>query len=166
MINFYLKLLTETYTNVYVYSTFFYPKLICSGYKGVCQWTHGIDIFSKRFLLFPVHLGVHWCLATVNVAEQRISYYDSLKKRNPTCLQTIQNYLVQKSKDLIESCAHWELVYCDDIPEQLNSYDCGMFVCMYARCLVQTNPLSFSQKEMAAIRRHVVLELLLKKLLP
>ena len=83
VINFYLKLLAQTFNDIYVYSTFFYPKLLSCGYNAVQQWTHGEDMFSKRLLLFPIHLSVHWCLVAVDVAEHCISYYDSLKKANP-----------------------------------------------------------------------------------
>ena len=162
VINFYLKLLAEAFDNIYVYSTFFYPKVLSCGYNAVQQWTHGEDIFSKRLLLFPIHLNIHWCLAVVDLAEHSISYYDSLKKANPVCLKTIHNYLVQHSSNRL---VNWKLVHHSDIPEQLNSSDCGVFVCMYARYLSYASPFSFSQMEMSSIRRHVALELFLKKLL-
>ena len=162
VINFYLKLLAEAFDNIYVYSTFFYPKVLSCGYNAVQQWTHGEDIFSKRLLLFPIHLNIHWCLAVVDLAEHSISYYDSLKKANPVCLKTIHNYLMQHSSNRL---VNWKLVHYSDIPEQLNSSDCGVFVCMYARYLSYASPFSFSQMEMSSIRRHVALELFLKKLL-
>ena len=162
VINFYLKLLAERFDDIYVYNTFFYPKLSSCGYNAVEQWTHGEDIFSKRLLLFPIHLNVHWCLAAVDLAEHSISYYDSLKKRNPLCLNTMYNYLVQHSSNCL---VNLKLVHHDNIPEQLNSSDCGVFVCMYARFLSYASPFSFSQIEMLSIRQHVALELFLKKLL-
>ena len=162
VINFYLKLLAQTFNDIYVYSTFFYPKLLSCGYNAVQQWTHGEDMFSKRLLLFPIHLSIHWCLVAVDVAEHCISYYDSLKKANPNCLKAIHNYLVQHSSNHSLS---WKQIHRSDIPEQLNSSDCGVFVCMYARCLSYASLLNFSQMEMSRIRRHVALELFLKKLL-
>ena len=158
----YLKLLAEAFDDIYVYSTFFYPKVLSCGYNAVQQWTHGEDIFSKRLLLFPIHLNIHWCLGAVDLAEHSISYYDSLKKPNPVCLKTIHNYLVQHSSN---RSVNWKLVHHSDIPKQLNSSDCGMFVCMYARYLSYASPFIFSQMEMSSIRRHVALELFLKKLL-
>ncbi len=54
-----------TFADVYVYSTFFYTKLFSSGHQRVQRWSKGVDIFSKRLLIFPVHLQAHWCLAAV-----------------------------------------------------------------------------------------------------
>ena len=119
-------------------------------------------IFSKRLLLFPIHLNIHWCLTAVDLAKHSIRYYNSLKKANPVCLETINNYLVQHSSNCL---VNWKLLYQTDIPEKFNSSDCGVFVCMYARYLSYASPFSFSQMEMSIIRQHVALELFLKKLL-
>ena len=162
VINFYLKLLAQTFNDIFVYSTFFYPKLLSCGYNAVQQWTHGEDTFSKRLLLFPINVSIHWCLVAVDVAEHCISYYDSLKKANPNWLKAIHNYLVQYSSNHSVS---WKQIHHSDIPEQLNSSDCGVFVCMYTRYLSYASSLNFSQMEMSRIRWHVALELFLKKLL-
>ena len=45
-------------------STQFYePKYKKEGYQAVRRWNKRVDIFGKRFLLIPVHLVNHWCLA-------------------------------------------------------------------------------------------------------
>lgn len=36
-----------------------------------------VDLFSKSILLVPVHLEVHWCLVTADVASKKICLYDS-----------------------------------------------------------------------------------------
>lgn len=43
------------------------------------------DIFAYDKVLLPVHLGVHWCLAVINIKERRTEYYDSLGGSNDTC---------------------------------------------------------------------------------
>lgn len=34
-------------------------------------------MFSKRLLLIPLHLEIHWSLITVDVSKQNINFYDS-----------------------------------------------------------------------------------------
>jgi sentrin-specific protease 1 len=68
VINFYMNLLMERgshegYPRVYSFNTFFYPKLMSGGHAAVRRWTKQVDLFSYDFVLIPVHLGVHWCLA-------------------------------------------------------------------------------------------------------
>jgi len=48
---------------VYSFSTFFYPKLISGGHQSVRRWTKQVDLFSYDYVIVPVHLGMHWCLA-------------------------------------------------------------------------------------------------------
>jgi len=48
---------------VYSFSTFFYPKLMSGGHQAVRRWTKQVDLFSFDYILVPVHLGMHWCLA-------------------------------------------------------------------------------------------------------
>ena len=124
-----------------------------------------MDIFSKRLLLIPVHLQDHWCLAAVKIADRRISYFDSLGKPNFTCLHAIMEYLSQQSESKKLNLVEWYGVHCKDIPQQHNSYDCGVFVCMYGRCLAADSHFSFDQEDMPNIRKHIALELMSKTLI-
>ena len=152
-----MNLIAEKFTDVYAYSTFFYQKLSGSGHQGVQRWSKRVDILSKRLLIIPVHLPAHWCLAAVKVANRQILYFDSLRNTNFTCLHLIMEYLSLQSEsnskklNLIE----WQGVHCKDIPQQDNSHDCGVFVCMYGRCLAADIHFNFSQEDMPNIRKHM-----------
>lgn len=68
VVNFYFNLLQdrsgqEGLPSIYVFNTFFYPTLMKFGHSRLKRWTKQVDIFSKDFVLVPVHLGMHWCLA-------------------------------------------------------------------------------------------------------
>lgn len=39
--------------------------------------TRQVDLFSKRLLLVPIHLEVHWCLVAANNIKKKICLYDS-----------------------------------------------------------------------------------------
>ena len=160
VINFYMHLIMERFGDVFVYNTFFYLKLLNHGFHAVCNWHKEVDKFSKRLLIFPVHLEecAHWCLAVGDVAKKQVLYFDSLNKRNLTCLKVLSNYLQELSGETYSTMQY------KNIPIQTNSYDCGIFTCMYARCLAENTAFCFSQQDTPAIRRHMVLELLYKTL--
>ena len=168
VINFYMNLIMERFSDVYTYSTFFYPKLRRDGYKAVCRWNKGVSIFTKRLLMLPVYLeeGAHWCLAAVNVAEKTITYFDSLKNDNSACLQVLRQYLTQESyaQGLEFHPEVWHSIHQKDIPVQTNSFDCGVFVCMYALHLAEDVPFEFTQDDMSDIRRLIAFQLLSTKL--
>ena len=68
IINFYMNLLMErgereNKPKVYAFNTFFYPKITSGGQAAVKRWTRRVDVFAQDYILVPVHLGMHWCLA-------------------------------------------------------------------------------------------------------
>ena len=73
VVNFYFNLIksrSESDSNlpkVHVFNTFFYPKIMKTGHAGVKRWTRKVDIFSMDVILIPVHLGMHWCLAVIDL---------------------------------------------------------------------------------------------------
>ena len=165
VVNAYFKLIsTATNGDVFAFSTFFYSKLASCGCEAVQRWTRGTNVLHNRLLLFPIHLGMHWCLASVNPAKQQISYYDSLQGCNTACMRNLQRYIEQISLGTQYSDCKWDCSTCKDTPEQLNSSDCGVFVCALARCLAANQPFSFVQNDIPNIRKQIVLELLLAKL--
>ena len=162
-----MKIIAETNVDVYIYSTFFYPKLVGFGFDAVCRWTKETDLFGKRILLVPVHLGTHWCLAAINIAEKQISYYDSLYGDNLDCLEMLRQYVIKKSSQCLSSTdSEWYFSTCKSVPQQTNNSDCGVFVCQIARCLATKTSFNFKQCDIPKIRRKMVLELLQQKLLP
>ena len=53
----------EGFAKVHAFNTFFYQKVMGQGHSSVRRWTRQVDIFAKDYLLVPVHLGMHWCMA-------------------------------------------------------------------------------------------------------
>ena len=165
IINFYLKLISESQNDVQVFSSFFYTKLVAAGVDGVSHWMKDttVNLLNKRLLLVPVHQGTHWCLATVNLEHHEICYYDSMKGTNGTCLKLLKEYMMSLS--YLQTNNRWSVVFPQNIPHQTNHSDCGVFVCMYARQLAYSRPFNFSLEDITKIRRHMIIELLFKKLL-
>ncbi|KAG7520911.1 sentrin-specific protease 1-like [Solea senegalensis] len=175
VINFYMNLLVErskdpSLPSVNTFNTFFYPKLRRSGYTAVRRWTKKTDIFSKDILLVPVHLGVHWCLSVVDFRKKAIMYFDSMGGNNDKACQDLFEYLQEESKDKkgkkLETSG-WTLCSrkANEIPQQMNGSDCGMFTCKYADYITKDKPITFTQKHMPYFRRRMVWEIVNHKLL-
>ncbi|KAK3919045.1 Sentrin-specific protease 1 [Frankliniella fusca] len=173
VINFYMNLLIErgksdNYPSVHAFNTFFFPKLSGSGYDSLKRWTRKVDIFSHDFILVPIHRGMHWCMAIINMKEKVICYYDSMDGRFPQCADALLNYLQKESMDKKKQpfdTAGWKKEHAENIPQQNNGSDCGMFACMYAEYVSRNAPISFTQDDMPYFRRKVVYEILKAKLL-
>ncbi|KAF9187300.1 hypothetical protein BGZ50_002012 [Haplosporangium sp. Z 11] len=62
----------ELSRNTYIFNSFFYQRLLAkpgkgmsSSYDSIKSWTNKIDLFSKKFIIVPIHENVHWYLAII-----------------------------------------------------------------------------------------------------
>ncbi|KAM7404737.1 hypothetical protein PAMP_012057 [Pampus punctatissimus] len=164
VINFYMNLLVErskdpNLPTVNTFNTFFYPKLRSSGYSAVRRWTKKMDIFSKDILLVPVHLGVHWCLSVVDFRKKAVMYFDSMGGNNDEACTILFEYLQQESKDKKGKeldTSGWSLhsKKRNEIPQQMNGSDCGMFTCKYADYITKDKSITFTQVTTISINKE------------
>ncbi|XP_058512085.1 sentrin-specific protease 1 isoform X2 [Ochotona princeps] len=175
IINFYMNMLMERskekgLPSVHAFNTFFFTKLKTAGYQAVKRWTKKVDVFSVDILLVPIHLGVHWCLAVVDFRKKSITYYDSMGGVNTEACRTLLQYLKQESVDKKRKefdTNGWQLFSkrSQEIPQQMNGSDCGMFACKYADCITKDRPINFTQQHMPYFRKRMAWEILHRKLL-
>ncbi|XP_043282341.1 sentrin-specific protease 1-like [Venturia canescens] len=160
VINNYLELISDEKT--YVMSSYFFPRLHVNGYEAVKRWTKKVNIFKYKKMIVPINLGNHWCLAVIDFVASNIVYYDSFGRENPKYLITLRNYLVEEAKNKGAGpiqIEEWSLVTKMNIPRQTNGYDCGVFVCLYAKHVIERKEMNFSQQEMPQKRRQIRREL-------
>ena len=172
------------YPKVHVFSTHFYSTLRDNGDNGfnkVKRWTKKaslflsspglsmphfpmapqlrlqIDLFTYKYVIVPVHLGMHWCCAVINFDQKRIEYYDSLRSKNDQCMKLLREYISKEHLDK-KNGQSFDLTgwtnftptvsqihifhlralvlfltppFLQDIPTQKNGFDCGVFACMF-----------------------------------
>ncbi|XP_043661122.1 uncharacterized protein LOC122625198 [Drosophila teissieri] len=170
VINFYMSLLTERSEKragelpaTYAMNTFFVPRLLQAGHAGVKRWTRKVDLFSKDIIPVPVHCnGVHWCMAIIHLRNKTIRYYDSMGKPNQPVLDALEKYLREESLDKRKQpfdTSGFVIESVQNIPQQLNGSDCGVFSCMFAEYITRDVPITFSQSEMLYFRKKMALEI-------
>ncbi|XP_034489618.1 sentrin-specific protease [Drosophila innubila] len=170
IINFYMNLITDRSQNkqgklpsVYAMNTFFIPRLLQNGHSAVKRWTRKVDLFSKDIIPVPVHVGgVHWCMAIIHMKNKTIRYYDSMGKPNQMVLNALETYLREESLDkrkLPFDTSDFKIENVQNVPQQTNGSDCGVFSCMFAEYITRNKPLNFSQEHMEYFRKKMVLEI-------
>ncbi|XP_061470700.1 sentrin-specific protease 1 [Rhineura floridana] len=175
IINFYMNMLMERskqrgFPTVHAFNTFFFTKLKTAGYQAVKRWTKKVDVFSVDILLVPIHLGVHWCLTVIDFRKKNITYYDSMGGTNSEACKILLQYLKQESLDKkrkeFDTNGWMQLnKRSQEIPQQMNGSDCGMFACKYADCIAKDKPINFTQQHMPYFRKRMIWEILHRKLL-
>ncbi|CAD2105555.1 sentrin-specific protease 1, putative [Plasmodium vinckei brucechwatti] len=183
IINFYLSMLQEyneagiksgvTYLpKMFTFSTFFFQSLNFNGsynYSKVARWTKRkkIDILEYDLILIPLHVGGnHWTLGAINIKDKHIKLYDSLNMPNRKFFEYMKRYIVDEVKDKKQiniDISPWTYnpsgLPEEGIPYQENGYDCGVFTCMFAKCLTFNRDFDFSQSDIKEIRLKMVYEI-------
>jgi len=175
IINVYMELITERSSikpnlpQVYSMNTFFFDTLKNRGYRAVRRWTKKVDLFEKDICFCPIHVNrIHWTLAIIDFRKKEISYLDSMGGGNTVCLKMLKSYLEEEHNDKKKQpydTSDWTLVNRhQEVPQQMNGSDCGVFACLFAEFIARDAKLSFSQSDIPILRKKIVLEILDSKL--
>lgn len=180
VVNGYLRLLqdeTACSGTHHVMSSFFLTKLTAGGqysYANVLRWTRGVDLRRLEAILFPVNVdNMHWILVIAHMREHRLDVYDSLGGEHEDTAHLLARFLdddcLDKVGGLFPSDAGqrpWHCRHLRAIPFQDNSFDCGVFVCMYARSVLLRRQLRMAPADVDDIRVMIASELLRSRVLP
>ncbi|XP_031119145.1 ubiquitin-like-specific protease ESD4 isoform X2 [Ipomoea triloba] len=124
---------------------------------------HFFNTFFYKSIFVPIHKEVHWCLAVINKKDEKFQYLDSLRGRDPCVMPILAKYFVDEVKDksgkLID-VSSWEQEFVEDLPEQQNGFDCGMFMIKYVDFYSRDKGLCFSQEHMPYFRLRTAKEIL------
>ncbi|GAA0158953.1 protease [Lithospermum erythrorhizon] len=178
VINVYLELLKERenrephkFLKCHFLNTFFYKKLIGGNggynFQAVRRWTTqrklGYCLFDCDKIFVPIHKEVHWCLAVINKKDQKFQYLDSLGGRDDKVMKVLAMYYVdevnEKTGNAID-VSSWQHEFVEDLPEQENGYDCGVFMIKYADFYSRGGGLHFKQEHMPYFRQRTAKEIL------
>ncbi|CCF73590.1 sentrin-specific protease 1 [Babesia microti strain RI] len=191
VINFYMSMLqieNDKYyaagkaPKCYIFNTFFFPSLTGSGrgynYSAVQRWTKRkkIDIFTVDILLVPVHVSeVHWALGVIDMraSGKQILMLDSLGgSGNELWFQVAKRYIKDEYKDkknknlLLDDWNFDHSRLPSELPLQENGYDCGVFMCQYAHCVVHQRRFDFTQQDIPSIRLLMAHEIMQGYIIP
>ncbi|CAH2054740.1 unnamed protein product [Thlaspi arvense] len=178
VINLYLVLLKERearepkkFLKCHFFNTFFFTKLVNSGtgynYGAVRRWTSmkklGYHLIDCDKIFIPIHMNIHWTLAVINIKDRKFQYLDSFKGREPRILDTLARYFVDEVRDKSEvevDVSQWRQEFVQDLPEQRNGFDCGMFMLKYLDFYSRGLDLCFTQEQMPYFRVRTAKEIL------
>jgi sentrin-specific protease 1 len=162
-----------------------FPSTLCTGllhidpkgtmgpyydYDFVYAWSTrapgNLDSLDK--IVFPLNIGnQHWVCMVAYPQRATIYFFDSLCS-NITTQQKYLGHILHYLQDEYfrvhgrRDERTWSLVCCDKTttPQQQNSSDCGVFVCLVTERLMRDLPLTFTAQDAVCARSHIALALL------
>ncbi|XP_055816090.1 probable ubiquitin-like-specific protease 2A isoform X2 [Solanum dulcamara] len=146
------------------------PSRPCEGraaFLRVRRWATKVDLFGKDFIFIPVNFSLHWSLIVichpgevVTFREEEmekssrvpcILHMDSIRGSHKGLKNLIQSYLLEEWKerhkevgeDVARKFSRFPFVRLE-LPQQGNSFDCGLFLLHYVELFLEQAPVNFS----------------------
>ncbi|XP_073013301.1 probable ubiquitin-like-specific protease 2B isoform X2 [Typha latifolia] len=138
-----------------------------AAFLRVRKWTRKVNIFEKDYIFIPVNFNLHWSLlvichpgeiATFGDGDLKespkvpcILHMDSIKGSHSGLKNIIQSYLWEEWKERHpefpddNSAEFLNLRFVSlELPQQENSFDCGLFLLHYVELFLQDAPIAFN----------------------
>ena len=180
VINTYLKLLNNHNNDVFMYETQFHEAFIEGGFERVQNYYRRQDVLQEKEnvlsfneIFIPVHHGCHWFLIIFNgkelVSFDPFNYPGTDGKKKQELLENnrmfhmniLTNLKNNYLRPLFQKYNHqWEDITIrvqlpPEIPAQENGHDCGVFLLMFAKCLLLKLNFDFATEDMIHIRDDI-----------
>ena len=161
IINSYFDLLTKNCkTKCFALSSFSFLKSRTS--SKLSKWYAKNKDDNYDFYLLPIfdEIKNHWSLIIINTQKRCILHYDPLFESSIDLIRTVKNEMSNLFVQL-KNIKNWANSNKQNltIPKQNNSYDCGVFICLFGRYVGQSKPTDFSQQDILQFRKHMELEI-------
>ncbi|OVA10811.1 Peptidase C48 [Macleaya cordata] len=138
-----------------------------AAFQRVRKWTRKVNLFEKDYIFIPVNFNLHWSLIVichvgevVNLEDEEtddshkvpcILHMDSIKGSHKGLKNLVQSYLweewkerqAESSEDLSSKFLNLRFVPLE-LPQQENSFDCGLFLLHYVESFLEKAPVNFS----------------------
>lgn len=128
------------------------------------------DILDSEVIFCPSLHADHWCLVVVYPAIKRMVYLDSLfrgmgARRAFECVGNFIACAIQLNGQKY-GVDEWDFftIPTNDIEQQLNSVDCGVFVVKWAQNIAEGRVIDFKQRHINDFRYSLILDIAENKL--
>ncbi|GAA6054994.1 hypothetical protein JCM3770_000483 [Rhodotorula araucariae] len=148
----------------FVFNTNFFTWYGDHGFAKVKRWTRRFDTFDKDIIIVPInHNNNHWCCAAINIKLKRFEYYDSFGTPAEFVYARLRDWLAEEHRNRKKSeidLSDWTNYWLEDVPQQNNISDCGVFTCMFMESLSrEVDFFDFTQKNMPYLRNKMILQI-------
>ncbi|XP_039161677.1 probable ubiquitin-like-specific protease 2B isoform X5 [Eucalyptus grandis] len=138
-----------------------------AAFLRVRKWTRKLNLFDKDYIFIPVNFNLHWSLIVICHPGEAASFRDEDSRQSPKvpCIlhmdsikgshdglkNLVQSYLWEEwkergnktSEDISSKFTNLRFVALE-LPQQENSFDCGLFLLHYLECFLEEAPRTFN----------------------
>jgi len=124
------------------------------------------DWLEFDHLLIPIYYEDHWFLLLVNILSRTANVFNSFEtsKREKKQVKIILDYMDKHSDNNDDDRVNWTVNY-NHKHKQDNTYDCGVYVCMFARSIIFKIKQDIEKQHVTSYREWMKNEIIEGKLL-
>ncbi|XP_024633749.1 probable ubiquitin-like-specific protease 2B isoform X4 [Medicago truncatula] len=138
-----------------------------AAFQRVRKWTRKVNLFEKDYIFIPVNFNLHWSLIVICHPGEVINndkeldnalkvpcilHMDSIKGNHSGLKNLLQSYLWEEWKERHKEASEEDFSALFSnlrflplaLPQQENSYDCGLFLLHYLELFLAEAPLTFN----------------------
>ncbi|CAJ2641114.1 unnamed protein product [Trifolium pratense] len=138
-----------------------------AAFLRVRKWTRKVSLFEKDYIFIPVNFNLHWSLIVICHPGELVNYndkelgnslkvpcilhMDSIKGNHSGLKNLLQSYLWEEWKERHkDACEDLSARFSNlrflplALPQQENSFDCGLFLLHYLELFLAEAPLTFN----------------------
>ena len=176
IINAYLTLVSEKFSDIFIFDTFFHTSLEENGFNSSRSYVKRNPFTANKWLI-PVNFqNCHWILLHANIenillGKVVLDIYDSAINMDfeyDIEVEEIRKYIIFMHEKYVQSkLSKLNIVLrnvSNTLPQQQTRYDCGAFLLGYALCLSGMKEIQFTQASIDQFRPNMKHEFRRKKL--
>ena len=176
IINAYLTLVSEKFSDIFIFDTFFHTSLEENGFNSSRSYVKRNPFTANKWLI-PVNFqNCHWILLHANIenillGKVVLDIYDSAINMDFEYyieVDEIRKYIIFMHEKYVQSkLSKLNIVLrnvSNTLPQQQTRYDCGAFLLGYALCLSGMKEIQFTQASIDQFRPNMKHEFRRKKL--
>lgn len=163
----FLKSKLHTKPNIFLHTNFYTlleKKLPVDNYLKNKVNHHTSSFFDVDKVFIPVNIDqMHWALVVINVEKQIIEFYDSMGSGGAEIMTNISGFVEMEYEKKYNSSLPqmWRKKNMSrTIPQQTNSWDCGVFMIAFMDMLSVGDILNFSQQHINHFRERIQLSII------
>ncbi|KAL0557811.1 hypothetical protein IC582_006362 [Cucumis melo] len=149
-----------------------------AAFLRVRKWTRKVNLFDKDYIFIPINFNLHWSLMVIchpgevarcsdedlmkSMKVPCILHMDSIKGSHGGLKNLIQSYLLEEWKERNKespediSTKFKNLRFLPlELPQQENSFDCGLFLLHYLELFLAEAPLDFSPFKISKLSKFL-----------
>lgn len=153
IINTYMGIVVKGYDEFAAMSSFSYEEILRDKQPSLPRnWK------DLKGILIPACILSHWCLMCYLPQSGNIAIYNSM----PVTEELVQcaNIFVELFRAEANAKSGGSCLEVSNLPSQENEYDCGVYTCMFARCVVCGNSFEITPEQVTEFRKWIEKEIM------